>query len=152
MRVGDVIESAIWLTGEESDDMRKRYESEVIDAIDYFCHEKRFIHSQIVFIEKKPGTDRVPEVPDHIQGQNVRLLVAEALIVGKSQETPKGSFVANLDKIDLERLRSITRKARYKLYKEHLTDAECDRVIEEIGPEAAIATLRNEVKPFGLLH
>lgn len=152
MRIGDVIESAVWLTGEESPELRKHYETDVAEAIDYLCHENRFLYGPVSFTEKKPGTDRVPEVPDHIHGVNVRLLVAEAEIIGRKPDTSNGSFIANLDKVDLDRLRTITRNARMKLYRERLTDAECDEVIEAIGPDAALDTLRKQVKPFGIVH
>jgi hypothetical protein len=152
VNIGDIIESAIWLTGEESLELRKRYKRDVIESIDYLCQEQRYLHGQIQFTEKKPGQDRVPEVPDHIQGINVRLLVAEAEVVGKAPETSIGSFTANLDRVDLDRLRAITRRIRLKLYKQRLTDEECDEVIEELGPEAALDTLRKQTKPFGILH
>lgn len=155
MKIGDLIESAIWLTGEESPEDRQRYEADVIEAMDYFCSKHRFIHGPVVFIEKKPGQDRVPEVPLHIiqpQTGNIRLLVAEAEIVGKAPETSIGSFVANLDKTDLERLRTITRQTRMKLHKQSLSDAECDEIIEEIGPDAALDVLWRQTKPFGILH
>jgi len=152
VRIGDVIESAIWLTGEEGLEMRQRYESDVTEAIDDLCQEHNLIHGPIQFIEKKPGQDRVPEVPDHIQGINVRLLVAEAEVIASAPETSVGSFTANLDKADLDRLRIITRQIILRRHKQRLTNEECDEVIEELGPEAALDTLRKQTKPFGLLH
>ena len=147
-----MIESAIWLTGEEGQEMRRMYESDVTAAIDDLCQEHNLIHGPIQFIEKKPGQDRVPEVPDHIQGINVRLLVAEAEVIASLPETSEGSFVANLEKIDLDRLRDITRQIHKRLNGTILTNSQCDEVIEELGPEAALSTLRQQVKPFGLLH
>jgi len=143
MQTGDVIESAIWLTGEESAEMRARYEDDVRGAIDYLCHEKGFIHGPVTFIEKRPEEDHVPEVPDHIQGQRVRLLVAEATVVAKA--TGKGSFVANLEAKDLARLRDIIRRSWSKHVNDGglINDAECDRIIETLGPEAALDTLRS---------
>jgi len=152
MRIGDVIESAIWLTGEEGQEMRRRYEADVTSAIDDLCHEHNLIHGPVQFIEKKPGQDRVPEVPDHIQGINVRLLVAESEVIASAPETSVGSFTANLEKIDLDRLRDITRQIHKRLNGTILTNSQCDEVIEELGPEAALSTLRQQVKPFGLLH
>jgi hypothetical protein len=145
MNIGDYIESAIWITGDEPQELRVRYEKDVTEAIDYFCHEHKFIHSPITFIEKLPGADRVPPVPDHIQGSRVRLLVAESLIEAQLPDTPIGSFVANLDKKDLDRLRKITRRVYAKNYGRRLNDLECDEVIEETGPEAALDTLRRHI-------
>ena len=129
-----------------------RYKQDVTEAIDYFCHEHRFSFSPVTFSEKKPSGDRVPKVPDGIRGINVRLLVAESEIIGRRPETPKGSFIAYLDKLDLDRLRTITRNARLKIHRQSLTDTECDEIIEEIGPDAAVDVLRKQVGPFGILH
>jgi hypothetical protein len=145
MNVDDVIESAIWITGDESPKTRKRYEKDVRDAIHHTCAEEGFDHGPVVFIEKRPGDDRVPAVPDHVQGSRVRLLVAEALIVGELVASSKGSFIANLDKKDLLRLRQVTRNQWMKTHQgQTLSDSECDQYIELYGPDAAIETLRNE--------
>ena len=45
------------------------------------------------------------------------------------------SFVLNLDQKDLARLRAITRRAAGQ---HHLTDYECDMLIEEYGTETAV--------------
>lgn len=141
MKIGDSIESAIWITGDESQSIRKQYEQDVQQAIDDLCAEEGFEHGPVSFTEKRPGDDRVPPVPDHIQGSRVRLLVAESIITGTAIPTSHGSFVANLENKDLLRLRLITRRTS----KIPLTDEECDKIIEEIGPEAAVETLRKNV-------
>ena len=146
MNIGDVIESAIWLNGEESVEDRQRFELEVCQAIDLACTDEGFVHGPVTFIEKRPGEDRVPEVPDHIQGQRVRLLVAETEITAKRFESKPVSFIANLDRMDLIRLRKLTREAHHKKLNGGLTDAECDALIEEYGPEAAVDTLRRKVR------
>ena len=142
MRVGDVIESAIWITGDESPHTRARYEKDVIQAVADVCEEEGFETGPVIFIEKRPGDDRVPPVPDHVQGSRVRLLVGEAQILDKRLTTSEGSFVANLDKKDLTSLREITRNAWRQRTGNILTDNDCDKYIEEFGPEAAIETLR----------
>ena len=98
MRIGNVIESAVWITGDEPLTLRKRYECDVGNAITCLCEENGFEHGPVKYIEKRPGDDRVPDVPEHIQGSRVRLLVAEAEIVGKKPLASAGSFVANLEK------------------------------------------------------
>lgn len=137
MKVGDVIESAIWVTGDESQAMRKQYEQDVSQAIADLCTEEGFEHGPVAFIEKRPEEAGHP-VPDHVQGSRVRLLVAEAEVLSVSVLSSEGSFVANLDKKDLDRLRTITRRAAKKV----LTDAECDECIEQYGPETAIELIR----------
>ena len=143
MKVGDYIESAIWVTGDESPSTRTRYEQDVRQAVSDLCSEEGFEYGPITFTEKRPGDDRVPPVPDHVQGSRVRLLVGEALILCKSVTTSEGSFVANLDKKDLIRLRAITRNGLAKQRPDYvMSDSECDQYIEQYGPEAAVETLR----------
>jgi hypothetical protein len=137
----DVIENAIWITGDEPPEIRKRYEGDVCMSIDELCEEMGWTHGPVKFYTKRPGDERVPPVPDHIQGSKVRLLIGEARIIGTALEIPKGSFVANLDKKDLMRLRLITRMKAGR----PLSDEECDAIIEEIGPEAALDTIRYAV-------
>jgi hypothetical protein len=141
VKIGDVIESGIWLTGEENEELRKRYEADVSQAVDDLCREEGVIHGPISFLELKPGEERVPEVPNHISGQRVRLLIANSEVVDFIPMSSEGSFVANLELKDLIRLRTITRRAA----KQNLTDQECDEIIEQYGPEAAIDTLQKNV-------
>jgi len=142
MNTGEIIESSIWLTGDESPEMRIRYELDVSNAIDYLCHEHSVLHGPVTFSEKRPEEDHVPPVPDHIQGQRVRLLLAEAEIVGKAVVSPQGSFVANLEHKDLQKLRGIIRRERHKRGEGTLSNEVCDEIIEQIGPDAALDTLR----------
>lgn len=147
MKIGEVVESAIWLSGEETTEDRMRFEADVCAAIDILCHEQGFLHGPVVFVEKRPGDDRVPPVPDHIQGIRVRLLVAEAEITARKPESKPDSFIANLDRKDLVRLRHLTRQAQLRHSPEtKLTDADCDKIIEQYGPVAALATLRQETR------
>ena len=143
MNLGDVVESAIWITGEESQEIRKRYEVDVTQAIDDLCKEMHYVRGPIVWFEKVPGTNRVPEVPDHIQGIRVRLLVAEAEIVGLAPVAGNDSFIANLDKKDLVRLRHLTRKGAVNGTKQNISDKECDEIIDKLGPEVIVGMLRN---------
>lgn len=136
MKTGDLIESAIWVTGDEPQEMRTRYEHDVTEAISYLCHENKMTHGDVKFIEKHPMDDDVPEVPDHLQGSRVRLLVGEASVTGVVVETTEGSFVNNLDHKDLMKLRTIIRRYGTR------SNDDCDAIIEHIGPDAAIETLR----------
>jgi len=136
MNIGDQVESATWITGDEPQELRQRYERYVVDAIRYLCFENGFVSGEVEFTEKHPMDD-VIEAPDHVSGSRVRLLIGEATVVEKLIESPKGSFVANLELKDLQKLRGILRN-----YKQ-LTDFECDTIIEQLGPEAALDTLRH---------
>ena len=146
MKIGDTVESAIWLNGDESLEQRQRFETDVSHVIDLMCQEHNVFHGPVRFIEKRPGEERVPEVPDHVQGQRVRLLVAEADITAERPVENPGSFIANLDRMDLLRLRKLTREAHRKQNDGGLSDHQCDAIIEQYGPEAALETLRKGVR------
>ena len=144
MRPGDTVHNAIWLTGEEAPWMFEAYKEQVADSITLLCDEQGFLHGPLRWVEKRPGEDGVPDVPDHIQGVDVRLLFGEADILCRKPQVNLRRFVGDLDAKDLERLRQITRQAHAK-HNPHspvLTDPECDDIIEELGPEAALESLR----------
>ena len=148
MKVGDIIETAVWITGDENEGMRLRFEQQVSDHIDEICAYYNMIRGPIRWIEKRPGEPRVPPVPDHIQGQRVRLLVAEAPVTMEAPQQRPDSFVANLEPKDLKKLRGITKQsysrhfpARVKKYGV-LSDQDADEIIDALGPEAALDTLK----------
>ena len=142
MKIGDTIETAIWLDGTETRALLRRYDIEAKQAIDEVC--KGFVLGPVRTTEKRPGAERVPAVPDHIQGHDVRLLVVEADILGFLHA--HASFVYDLDRRDLERLRTITRAmARLHDPSIRLTDWDCDEMIDTIGPEAAADAVRRSV-------
>ena len=152
MKIGTVLEAAVWVTGEESPEMLDRFSKDLLRAVDRKCEMEGVLHGPLRMIFKHPSEDRVPAVPDHVQGICVRFLIGEADVVGYKPITSEGSFIANLDKKDLVRLRVITRQAAKKhLGDGHLTDQQCDEVIEELGPGAALDTLKDGVDR-GLVH
>ena len=146
MRIGDTSETAVWLNGEETLEQMKHFKGMVKEYFDELGNMKGFYHGPIKWTEKFPGGERVPPVPDHIQGINVRLLVAEADVVAEIPRAARCKFVNDLDKKDLKHLRDVTRK-NYAM--KHpgvmLTDLECDEIIEEIGPEVAMEEVRRGV-------
>lgn len=135
MKIGDTMELGMWVTGEESESLYELHQKTIEEAFDRIS--KGWKRSKTLWLLKHPMDDRVPEVPDHIQGIEVRLLVAESTLLGREVQSPKGSFIANLEKKDLDRLRRITRKNRT------LSDEQCDEIIEILGPESALETLRH---------
>lgn len=140
MRPGETIEAAIWLNGKETKAMRDRYEHAVRENIREMCFNAGVLYGAVTFTEKRIGDDRVPAPPDHVQGPDVRLLVAETPITGFTLEPP--GFASELDSSDLLKLRDIVR-TKYALLKGGtLTDMECDDLINDIGPEAAVDKLR----------
>ena len=151
--VGDVLESAIWLDGRETAEHRKAFEAEVNAALALSARRHGHVLGPVTWTEKKPGDDRVPPVPNHIQGPNVRLLVAEAMIVNTvsiMRELP--GFAHDLESDDLALLRRITRRKYREQYpgQPELTDRQCDTLINDLGPEAALDTLK-ALKPSDLI-
>ena len=68
-------------------------------------------------------------------------LIGRAPVIGPDKPIVKSSFLAELEPKDLERLRAVTRRAGAKEGR-MLSDAECDELVEEIGPESAYRLLR----------
>lgn len=134
MKPGDLAECSIWITGTESEAMLRQWKSDCPYLMSRSEGEPFLKLGPISFEIKRPGDDRVPQVPDHIAGPDVRLLVATAEVLGF--ETSKhSSFVDELSPRDLERLRAATRRQHGK--RGHLTDAMCDQIIDQMGPVSA---------------
>lgn len=142
MRIGDTIEAAVWLTGAETDAMKALYISEVTEAITELCDHEGYLHGPVRSVEKHPLDDRVPAVPENIQGPDVRLFVVEADVIAPKPETKKRAFVGDLEAKDLERLRTITADAYMTAYGYRPSTPELDDIIEDLGPESAVKTLR----------
>ena len=144
---GDVLETAIWMTGEEPDALKDRFENDLRTSLAAMADAEGIIIGPLVMTERKPGGDRMPPVPDNIQGPDVRLLVGEATVFDYVPIFIEGSFVADLDLKDLERLRTILRRVHqsYNPGKPELTIEKCDEYINKNGPDAALAALREQV-------
>lgn len=155
MKDGETYEICIWLTGRETDALLAQWKVDCQAILADKAAEMGFIIGLMRFTEKPPGAERMPQVPDHISGPNVRLLIGEAEVRPNPRpEIIKSSgFVADLDAKDLHRLRTLTREARAKQapYAAILTDAQCDDIIEQIGPETALKTLRG-ITGTGSIH
>lgn len=136
MKIGDLAECAIWLDGMETDTMLGRWKTDC----QYMManeHDPVLKLGPLKFEIKRPGEDRVPQVPDHVAGPDVRLLVATAEVIGLQPR--KASFVNDLTERDLVKLRAITR--RQHGHRGPLTDEQCDQIIERLGPMAAAETV-----------
>lgn len=142
MKLGDQLQSAMWMDGTETQEQVQEHYAHISAQIALLAYEQGWECGPTTFEEKKPGEDTVPQVPDHIMGPRVMLLVAEATVISKRVETSTASFVANLDRKDLVILRKLTRVAAEKYDGRSLSDIECDEVIEQCGPEVALGQLR----------
>jgi hypothetical protein len=138
------IEVSVWLTGRETPNQIEAFKKDCTEEVTAFGVMNNVVMGTPIFTEKKPGEDRVPQVPMHIHGPDVRMLVCEALIVAERAMIVKSSgFVQDLDPKDLAKLREITRRAHQKArpIEMPLTDAQCDAIIEQIGPTSALRSL-----------
>lgn len=153
MNPGDVLENALWIDGRESPEQRARFEKQCNDALQERAAAAGVMVSPIRFVEKHPMDDRVPEVPKHISGPRVRLLVGTAVVLGRLPDLTPRQFVADLDHADLMRLRELTRRAHQKRNRDAapLTDEQCDAIIEQIGPESAARAAKAAVDS-GMVH
>jgi hypothetical protein len=146
--IGMPIETAVWLTGRETGAQLDAWKRDCIVEVHRFGMENGVVMSEPVFTEKRPGEERVPQVPDHISGPGVRLLVCEATVLRPETQIVRSTgFVQDLDARDLASIRRITRRAYAKANpgQPPLNDIECDAVIERVGPESALKTLRGGV-------
>jgi hypothetical protein len=140
VKVGETLQTAIWLTGTETPELRERYEKDVTESLLSVSSGSGFVVGPIYCTELKPGEDRVPPVPDHIQGPDVRLLVVEAVLVAELLEIDNRGFIGELTDEDLAALRRITRaRSKYPL-----SDTDCDDIINELGPDSAVAALKQK--------
>ncbi len=146
MKVGDAAEVAMWMTGEETEEQKKHFKEFVMPLMFKKTAEQNEVEfGPLSFFEKKPGEDRVPPVPDHIHGQDVKLLVCEAKVVKSVPQLfvkPATGFCQDLRPEDLKRLRRITRQQLHAQNPgQHVNDAQCDAIIERLGPDAVVKTL-----------
>jgi hypothetical protein len=130
----DPVECAIWITGTESDEHLRQWKADVVYLMSRSRGEPFMKLGPISFEVKRPGDDRVPQVPDHISGPDVRLLVATAEVLG-FETAKRASFLDELSEADLVRLRAATRRQHGR--RGQLTDAICDQIIEQMGPVTA---------------
>lgn len=147
---GDVIEAAIWMTGEEREvegGLKNRFEKDMRESLAAGADAEGVIIGPLVIIEKRPGEDRVPPVPDNVHGIDVRLLVGEATVVGYVPEASEGYFIADLEPKDLARLVTILRRVyqQYNPGKPELAIERCYEFININGPDQALTALREQV-------
>jgi hypothetical protein len=154
IKPGEVFETAIWMDGRETKAQFKACVNDMCEAFSRMAEGQGVVIAKPVFTIKAPGDERVPPVPDDVSGPRVALLVGEAKIVAYArQASPAGGFVQQLDAVDRERLRRITRAAH-----QHqnpgaplLDDAECDVIAEQVGPQSAAKAIKAMVDS-GTVH
>lgn len=146
IQAGEVIEFAIWANGAETSEMVAMFESDLRVGLAEIADQYGVIIGPLLMRELRPGEERVPPVPSHIHGPDVRLLVGEATVIGEVFQS-EGAFVADLEPKDLERLRTILRRvhAAWNPGKPELSVEKCDEYINRNGADAALAALQDQV-------
>lgn len=130
MKPGDLAECAIWIDGTETEAALRQWKADCAYLISH-SQEPNLKLGPLAFEIKRPGEDRVPKVPDHLKGPDVRLLVATAEVLG-FEIAKRSSFLDELTERDLIKLRKATRRQYGKL-----SDEQCDQLIERLGPSVA---------------
>jgi len=135
---GDFIESAMWFATPDEKQECKRSIRKAIEK----C-EEAMILAPVSWAEYSPDHKRCPDPPEGSE-HGITLLVGEAEVLAIKEPPPVSRFVDNLEHKDLNLLRNITRSAhlKYNPDSDLLTDAQCDQIIESMGPEAAVKTMR----------
>ncbi len=153
-QIGEAVNAATWCTGEETPEEFTNMIEACKAQISTEVEGAGFAHGPFRGTVRKPGEEGCPEVPDHIHGADVKLMVLEVDIVCRLPQLNKRSFVGDLDKKDLMRIRAITRGAHLSCNPDakFLTDAECDDIIENIGPDSAMADVRATVDGTATIH
>lgn len=150
VELGTVVETAIWLNGEETPEQQKRWKEEDLPALmQVYEYENGVILGDLDFTELLPIDERVPEVPDHIRGIDVRLLLATTQVIRYADpKVMPRSFIEDIAYEDLQLLRDATRSAHKKNSPEvpRLSDKRCDEIIEYLGPETADRVLHDAIK------
>ncbi len=141
MRPGETIQAALWLDGTETPKQILRFRRETAGAM----LELGVTLTPLRWTERPPGGEGMPPVPDHLQGPDVRLLVGEADVVGVVEVKDISRFLADLAPRDLARLRRVTREAYCTQFpgRRDLTNPQCDTLINDLGPDAAVASLES---------
>lgn len=123
--IGELIERSLWYSGDCADQKRK---AEKLIRSEF--GKSVWTFGLIQFENLSPGDARVPEPPERFHQENPKLLLGFAEIIGTPQIDKKLS--EDLEQEDLEKLRAATRRN----VAANLTDAECDEIIDQCGPEA----------------
>lgn len=137
-------EAALWFNGANPEDkaLAKRG---IKDALKIIAVNEGYELGPVRWLDLPPDHSILAVEPPKEFKRGARCLVGEAN--GRPMNhivTPVSGFTHELEAKDLQALRERTRLAHRGYYPvaEVLTDAECDEVINELGPETALECLR----------
>lgn len=136
--LGETRQVAMWFHKAKG----KRFAKDVIKEAFKHDTENGVIFGPIEFEVVLPGDARLPEAPM----RGLRCMLGSAKITEITPQTHRevASFTDDLSWIDHKRLREVCRQRHRELNpkKPDLTDAQCDRYIEMVGPQIH----ENEIK------
>ena len=146
MRPGDALEFSVWYNAAKILDPEFRFGDQCREPMENICASAGLKCGPVSFTVLKPGDDRVPPVPkwlENVRGVLPRLLVGTATAEFPSSTESPG-LVQDLDKSDLEKLRAITRRKHQEFFpgSPPFRDYECDTMINAMGMEVVLQTLR----------
>lgn len=134
-RKGDIVQVAFWYSNPDEQAKAKRLIRHQIRQAEGTC-----ILGPIKWSTLSPEDPRVPPPPEKYP-RGTMLLVGEAEVREIRRLPDPETFVSNLSPRDLLQLRQVTRRAALQ-NGQTLTDEQCDAIIEMLGPDAALKTLR----------
>jgi len=146
-KIGDIIELAYWMTGEETVQELDEFGQAAQMALQSFVEEEHVMLSTAHATTLRPGDARCPVPPEHIHGADVQLLLVEAKVILELPGPKPSRFADELEKDDLRRLAVITRRQYNQVFPRHpqLTDGQVKTIINDMGPDVALATLQGRV-------
>lgn len=148
-QIGDEVYGAIWFDPLETGS-RLFAAEQVKKVLDDYARDNNVTLSKPAYREMRPGEPGVPQAPR----PNVLLYYGSARIVafGSGISVVPERFSQQIGNDDLQKLRKITREQWARSYKTNpvvglkswLSDAECDNLVDEMGPETALKILRQK--------
>lgn len=134
IQIGQPFECAAWFDPANPDAHDKTKQSLLI-AMTRLQEGAHVVFGEFCWTILEPGDDRVPDPPETAPN-GIQLMLVDAEVVEMRGALADASFITDLDYIDLEILRRLTRKCA-AMHGQTLTDDECDVMIEQIGPKMA---------------
>jgi hypothetical protein len=166
LRLGDTLTLSFWLVGGEHPEHMRQFKADMAEGISIAADKESVRITDVTYRVLLPGDERAPKVPPWaekkikqigrkpvtvslVEGQEPAsyqapvLLVAEAMVLGPKAALKQKGFLADLTPSDLKRLRKRTREIwdNSKVGWRTLTDQECDKLIDEHGPDAAASAV-----------
>ena len=138
MKIGDILEPAsMWYNADHPKE-KEAAERGIESVLTMMAEEDNVVIGPIEWETLDPMSPRLPEPPGIFQG-TIRCRVGYAYVVAH-KETGY-SMSGDLSDEDRETMRIATRKKWAQVHGEILSDEDCDKLLDQVGPEAAAETI-----------